>query len=406
MRKSLTIGAAVLAAALVSSAASAETVIRIAYPGWDSAEQEEAVTGLFARYEEQNPDVRIELVSIPFSAMKQQLVVSLRSGDAPDMGYIDGRWIPEMEAAGFLADLTERAEELERDDWHDGPWMASTVDGRVHGIPDRIDPWMVYYNVDLFEAAGVEEFPETMSELVEAGTALTGDGVYGWGLIGANDATLIGRFLNFLYAFGGGFLNEDGTEAIINNEAGVEALEFYTDLLNEHEIAQPSAIGNSHGDVRQLFMTNQVAMIIDGPWARGTLREMAPNVNWSVGQIPAADGEEPRFTTTSWYYTVFEASENKDEVWDFIAYLTETENMSAGVVTLPARKSAAETERFQDPEYDPWIAALPYGEPFPVTDQFSEIAEIVGNAIQETLSQDKTAQEAADDAAAEINELL
>src|SRR5690606_15770266 len=151
---------------------------------------------------------------------------------------------------------------------------------------------------------------------------LTKDGVYAWGLIGANDATLIGRYLNFLYAFGGGFLNEDGTKAVVNNEAGVAALKFYTDLLNEHGIAQPSAVGNSHGDVRQLFMTGQVAMFIDGPWARGTLREMAPNVNWWVGQIPAADGKEPRFTTTSRYYTVFEPSQNKDEVWAFIKYLT------------------------------------------------------------------------------------
>jgi hypothetical protein len=101
------------------------------------------------------------------------------------------------------------------------------------------------------------------------------------------------------HAFGGGFLNEEGTEAIVNNEAGVKALKFYTDLLNEHQVAQPSAVGNAHGDVRQLFMTGQVAMFIDGPWARGTLTEMAPNINWSVCQIPAADGMEPRFTTTS-----------------------------------------------------------------------------------------------------------
>lgn len=406
MHTSLRICAAAIAAGLLSSAAHAETVIRIAYPGWDSAAQEEAVTSIFNRYEEQNPDVQIELISIPFPVMKQQLVVALRSGDAPDMGYIDGRWIPEMQAAGFLSDLTERAGELDREDWYDAPWRASTVEGRIYGIPDRIDPWMVYYNADLFEKAGIERFPATMSELVETGKKLTGDGVYGWGLIGANDATLIGRYLNFLYAFGGSFLNEDGTEAAVNNEAGVRALQFYTDLLNEHEIAQPSAIGNSHGDVRQLFMTNQVGMFIDGPWARGTLREMAPNVNWSVGQIPAADGEEPRFTTTSWYYTIFEPSENKDQVWDFIKYLTETENMSAGVVTLPARRSAAETERFQAEEFAPWIAALPYGEPFPITDQFSEIAEIVGNAIQEVLAKRKTAQQAADDAADQINQIL
>lgn len=406
MRSCTRICAVALATGLLSSAAYAETIIRIAYPGWDSAAQEKAVTELFNAYEEKNPDVSIELISIPFPVMKQQLVVALRSGDAPDVGYIDGRWIPEMQAAGFLTDITERVNELDRADWYDGPWRASTVDGKIYGVPDRIDPWMIYYNKDLFATAGIDGCPATMSELVEDGKKLTKDGVYGWGLIGANDATLIGRYLNFLYAFGGGFLNEDGTKSIVNDEAGVQALKFYTDLLNEHQIAQPSAVGNAHGDVRQLFMTGQVAMFIDGPWARGTLNEMAPNINWSVCQIPAADGKEPRFTTTSWYYTVFEPSENKDQVWDFIKFMTESENMAKGVVTLPARKSASETERFKAEEFQPWIAALPYGEPFPVTDQFSQIAEIVGNAVQEVLSKQKDAQQAADDAAAAIDELL
>jgi ABC-type glycerol-3-phosphate transport system substrate-binding protein len=49
----------------------------------------------------------------------------------------------------------------------------------------------------------------------------------------------------------------------------VATFQFYGDLLVKHKVVQPSAIGNSHNDVRQLFMTHQVAMMIDGPWARG-----------------------------------------------------------------------------------------------------------------------------------------
>jgi len=38
--------------------------------------------------------------------MKQKLVVALRSGDAPDVGYVDGRWLQEMQAVGFWARWT------------------------------------------------------------------------------------------------------------------------------------------------------------------------------------------------------------------------------------------------------------------------------------------------------------
>jgi len=62
---------------------------------------------------------------------------------------------------------------------------------------------MIYYNTELFRKAGIDEFPKTMEDFVRDARKLTGQGQYGYGLIGANDATFIGRFLNFLYAFHG-----------------------------------------------------------------------------------------------------------------------------------------------------------------------------------------------------------
>lgn len=399
------IGAAALAATVVTGAL-ADTTIKIAYPGWDSAEQEKEVTSIFQAYEAANPGVKIQLISIPFPVMKQKLIVSLRSGDAPDMAYVGGRWLQEMQAANFLTDLTDFVATLPKDDWYDLPWKTATVDGKIFAIPDRVDPWMIYYNTDMFKEAGITEFPKTMDDFVAATKKLTKEGQYGFGLIGANDATLIGRFLNFLYAFHGDFLTADGKAAAFNSPESVAALQFYGDLLNKYKVAQPSALANSNNDVRQLLMTNQVAMMIDGPWARGTLKQMAPKLNWSVGQIPAVKGKAPRFTMSSWYYVLFSQSEVKDEVRKFIAYLVQPENMARSVVTIPGRKSAAAMPRFQSPDWAPWIAAAPYGEPLPITDKFSQIADIIGEAVQKVLSEKASAQEAADDAAEKINGLL
>lgn len=407
MRHKLTtlLGAGALAVALATTA-NADTTIKIAYPGWDSAEQEKEVTSIFRAYEEANPGTKIELISIPFPVMKQKLIVSLRSGDAPDMGYVGGRWLQEMQAAGFLTDLSDFVNTLPKDDWYDLPWRTATADGRVFAVPDRVDPWMIYYNTDMFKEAGIQKFPATMSELVDVTKKLTKEGQYGFGLIGANDATLIGRFLNFLYAFHGDFLTPDGAKAAINSPEGVAALQFYGDLLTKHKVAQPSALANGNNDVRQLLMTGQVAMMIDGPWARGTLKQMAPSLNWSVGQIPAVEGKKPRFTMSSWYYVLFSQSEVKDEVKKFISYLLEPENMARSVVTIPGRKSAAAMPRFQSPDWQPWVKAAPYGEPLPITDKFSQIADIIGNAVQQVLSEKATAQAAADEAAKEIDSLL
>jgi multiple sugar transport system substrate-binding protein len=390
----------------VPAVAQSPVTLKIAYPAWDTKAQETAVTGIFAEYEKQNPNVKIELISLPFPVLRQRLVVSARAGDPPDVAYVDGRWVPEMAVPGLIADITVAAAKLDRADWFPEPWKGCTVGGRIFAIPDRIDPWLVYYNTELFEKAGITAFPKTMEELAATAVKITGGGVYGWGLIGAKDASLISRFINFLYAFHGDLLTPDGKKSAFGQPDAVAALRFYTDLLVKYKAAQPSAMANGLNDVNQLFMTGRAGMIIDGPWRQGTLREQAPNLKWSLGQLPPAAGKMPRYLTSSWYYTLFKGGRNQEAAFKFVDFLLKPENMAKSVVTLPARKSAARDPRFATPAYKPWVDAIPAAVPFTVTDKFSEIADVVGDAVQQVLGGVATADKAAADADKKINGIV
>jgi multiple sugar transport system substrate-binding protein len=79
------------------------------------------------------------------------------------------------------------------------------------------------------------------------------------------------------------------------------------------------------------------------------------------------------------------------------------ENMARGVVTLPARYSAQANERFQTERWAPFIEAAQYGSPELSSRVYSEIADIVGDAIQEVLLGVKTAERAAADASDRID---
>ena len=398
--------ALVAALVLAAAAAHAQTALKLAYPAWDSKAQEEAVTGMLREFEKQNAGITVEVVSIPFSAMRQRLVVSARSNDAPDLAYVDGRWIPEMAAVRFLADITARAAKLDRPDWYEAPWQGATLGGKVYGVPDRVDPWMVYYNTDHFQQAGIAQFPRTMEDFVAAGKKLTHDGQYAWGLLGAKDASLISRYLNFHYAFGANVLSDDGKRSAMTTPQAIEALAFYGDMLNKYHMAQPSALANGQNDIRQLFQAGRVSMIIDGPWLRGTLRDQAPNLKWDMAEIPAGSPSGPRFLTSSWYYALFESGKNKEAAWKLVEFLTRPENMARGVVTLPARKSAAAKPRFATAEYKTMVEALPHAVPFPVTDHFSEVADAVGDAVQQVLAQKSTAKEAAEAVSRRIDKIV
>jgi multiple sugar transport system substrate-binding protein len=311
-----------------------------------------------------------------------------------------------MAVPGLLADLTDMAERLPRDDWFPEPWKGSTVRGRVWGIPDRVDPWMVYHNTDHFRDAGISQFPQTLDELAEAARRLTQGERYGWGLIGAKDASLITRYINFLYAHHGDLITPNGRRSAFGAPEGVAALRFYTDLLVRHRATQPSAIANGLNDVNQLFMAGRASMIIDGPWRMGTLRENAPNLRWSVAQLPPAAGRSPRFLTSSWYYITFRAGRQQAEAQRFVDFLLQPENMARSVVTIPARRSAAQAPRFSTPDFAPWLAAVPHTVPFTPTDKFSEIADLVGDAVQSVLAGRQNAEAAAADAQRRIDAAL
>jgi multiple sugar transport system substrate-binding protein len=388
----------------ISAAAMAQVTLRWVYPGWDSADQEAAVTRIVQEFEAANPDIRIDLQNIPWTVYHDRLIISLQGQGGPDGGYVITRWLPELHEMGHLADLTDRRSSLDLDDWFDSSWSDGTFDGRTFSIPDRREPYVFFYNTELFAEAGIDEFPSTMSGFLEAAQALTRDGRYGVALVGVQDATLPAFYLNFLYAFNGSVFDENGDIAI-DNERGVEALQFYVDLFREHGVAQPSVLGDARDQARNLFMTGQVAMLLDGLYATGAFAQLAPDLEWGIGKVPQVEGRERKTLSTGWDNVIFTTSQHPEEAWRFIEFYTRAENMAASVMTLPVRQTAFESERFQTDFYDPWKDALQYGEPNPQTPHYERMMFVIGEAVQRALSGVATVEQALQDAATQIENL-
>ena len=394
-------------ALLVTGAALAQSVtLQLFYPGWDSAEQEAAVTGMITEFEAENPDIRIEIISTPFGVFQERLFVSLRSGDAPDVGYVGARWLQELRESEFLTDMSDIMAELPREDWIEGTFYGVETPEGLFAIADRVDPWVIYTNERLLAEAGVTECPATTDEFIEVGQRLTGDGVAAFGLVGAKHPTQMMQFANWLYAHHGHFVDETGSASVFDSPNAVAALQFYVDLFREHEITQLSAVSDSRDQVRQLFFTEQLAMFVDGPWAMGTIDETAPHIDWDVCPIPQVPGLERNSVLSGWYYTIFSTTDHPEEAARFVEFMLRPENMARGVVTLPARYSAQADERFQTERWAPFIEAAQYGSPELSSRAYSDIADAVGDAIQEVLLGVKTAEQAAADASARIDQLL
>lgn len=121
-----------------------------------------------AQFEDANPGVTVEIQSIQNEDMDGKLQTALNSGDAPDIFMARG--------GGKLADIVEAGQALDLTDLVaddveaavGGTLNAFSIDGKVYGMPTSVLPGGIYYNKTMFEQAGIEGTPTTMTELEDA----------------------------------------------------------------------------------------------------------------------------------------------------------------------------------------------------------------------------------------------
>jgi ABC-type glycerol-3-phosphate transport system substrate-binding protein len=379
----------------------------VAYPGWDSAEQEKAVSALVKEFNAKNPDLHIALQNYPWAMYRDKIVVQLKAKSGPDLGYNPMYWIPAWYRNGFISDLTKYIPELNITDWYEGSWGSSLYGSKYYSIPDRREPDVVYYNADLFEKAGIKEFPSTMDEFLAAAKKLTTQDVAGFGLAMASHSTLPSQILNFLYAFGVDPITADGKGTTFLEPETIKAVQFYIDLYRKYNVTQKSATGDSRDEIRRLFMAGKVAMMIDGLWAAGTFDQLAPDLNWKTGVFPQVSGLERSCLAQGWDWVIYSHSNYPDEAFRFIKFMTQPENMAKAVVTLPARKTASTVERFADPFYDIWFEALKYASPPPKTEYYNDIFQyVMGDVLQSIVIQNVPVEKALEVAAKRSLDIL
>ena len=100
------------------------------------------------------------------------------------------------------------------------------------------------------------------------------------------------------------------------------------------------------------------------------------------------------------------SAENPEDAKTFIAFLAEPENMGFYTDTFPARVSAMDLPRFDDPMLEVFGQMLPHGRPLPNHPQWVQIAQAYFDGVQRILIGEQEPQEAMDDAAADIQTLL
>ncbi len=233
--------------------------------------------------------------------LQQQIRSSISAGDAPDVFlYNFNPTDLSREKSGALMDWSSALED-------DADWKARfkqdnldalTIDGQLVGIPGDQSPALFYYNTELFEKAGITDFPTTWDDYLADAQKLKDSGVAAISMMTADDAWhTMNAFSYLATAEGGPDVYAPGTD--LDNPAIVKAADYTKRLLG---FSTPDAVGGNYAASSSNFLNGQSASVIDGPWMissiQSTLGDDACKI--AVAAAPTFDNGaiEPGYTVT------------------------------------------------------------------------------------------------------------
>lgn len=252
-----------------------------------------------ADFEAQNPNIKIEQTVVSWGEAHSQFVTSLAAGVAPDIQMLGSTWPAEFYRMGALAAGDEYLSPGFKDIFIPAALETVVFDGKMYGIPWEGATWGFFYRKDLFEQAGLDpnKPPANWDELVEYAQILTkdtdGDGTIDqWGVeMPAAGWEPDDYFLPFLWQAGNPVakLTDKGWVSTIGEETGLKALKFYYDLVNTYKVMPADVVGKTWEDVKNDFVFGKAAMIYDGGWTVGVIRDTVPELDgkWATALNPA-----------------------------------------------------------------------------------------------------------------------
>lgn len=370
------------------------------------------VEALRAEFEERT-GVGLDVQFIQWADAHDRITTAMAGGELPDVAEIGTTWAPEFGAAGALADLAPRIEEDGLgDDLVPGLYDAGTVDGATYGMPWYAGVRSLMYRADVFAEHDLAP-PTTWDELRDVGLALRElePGMIPFPVSGGAEYGLD----PFIWGAGGEIAEPDGDggwRATVNEPAAVEGIAFYTSLATEHDLSVAAAETWLETDQLESFQNGEAAMVINGNWTITTLLEADPSWADRIGVVPIpgqSGGFSPSFVGGS-LLGDFNSSE-PDLAWELITLMS-TGDFAAEWAEqtgyFPGQQSLLEAVQERD---DPLVAPFARqmaeaGANLPVTEKYGAIQgeQVLPRMLQSILSGEATVQEAADEAAAAMDE--
>jgi ABC-type glycerol-3-phosphate transport system substrate-binding protein len=345
--------------------------------------------------------IKVTIDTTDYTKMHAKQILQLRD-DQYDVYQVDQVWIQEYAKSGFLEPLDSLLSESVTKNFYPNLVDIGTVDDKQWTLPLSAIPVDYYYRTDLLEAAGLQP-ADTWDDVLANAQALTTGGRYGFAVRGERGNPITWTWLPMLWAFGGDTFDAS-SKPIYNDEAGIASVEFFKEL---YATSPPGWL--SADDVGAAMQQDKAAQttlmsVYNAAMNDASASKVAGKI--AFGEMPMK--EKRASILGMWTVGIGANSSKKDQAWEFVDYLSKPE--IATKMALAGPVGATQPATYEDPgapDYFPVLGkVLGYAQPPPLFPQSDKWFDITGTELQNALSGNKTAEQAMNDAADQVEAML
>lgn len=359
---------------------SGTTTIKIAAPiyGSSTAIWEQYLNDSTAGWLKAHPNVKIEFVG-PFGAStegqyytKLDLMTSSASS-APNIMLEDMFYTSTYVNSGTLMPLNSYMNSSTFGKYFAGALDQMEVNGVYYGLPTQVTDTLIYYNMSLFQQAGIQTpwQPHNWSAIISAAQQIHNtsslSSVIPLNLyqgVKADEASSFTGFEGLLYGTNWTLYNFTANKWYGENPGLSQTLNFYSTVFHKDGLANPSLSSTPYITVGQYMQQGKLAIAVDGSWMYGY--QWAPGAQHpinnftkyiGVAKIPTEFGQGKQYNTMvgGWGWAAYNGTAHKSLVASLVQSLANTTNSikvnlpgSTIAGGLPVTTNATQNPLFKD----------------------------------------------------------